>query len=73
MISEAKLSALLVAALVGVGLTMTFGAAFRDVGAALAIAVPVALILGLVMALFATDEIRKGGDKPPQKEPTKGK
>ena len=73
MISEAKLSALVVAALVGIGLTLTLGAAFRDVGAALAVSVPIALVLGLVMALFATDDIRKGGYKPPQKEPTKGK
>jgi energy-converting hydrogenase Eha subunit C len=63
---EAKVSALIVAALVGVGLTLTLSAAFRDVSAAMSISVPVALALGAVMFLMASDEIRKGGDKPPK-------
>jgi hypothetical protein len=63
---EAKLSAILVSAIVGVGLTVTLGAAFRDLGSALAISVPVALIMGVVMAAFATDEIKKGGGEPPK-------
>jgi len=64
--SEAKLSAILVSALVGVGLTLTLSTAFRDLGAALSVSVPVALVMGAVLAVFATDEIKKGGSKPPK-------
>jgi len=73
MIDEAKLSAILVSALTGVGLTLMLSAVFRSLTAALSISVPVALVMGAVLALFATDDIRKGGDKPPKKQVTKGK
>jgi hypothetical protein len=66
MMSEAKLSAILVSALTGVGLTLVLASAFRSVATALTISVPVALVMGAVLALFATDEIRKGDDKSPK-------
>ena len=69
--SEAKLSAILVALLTGIGITMTLTAAYRDLGSALAISVPVALVMGVVLAIFATDQIKKGGDKP-QKDKEQG-
>ena len=72
MISEAKLSAIIVALLTGVGITMTLTTAYRDLGSALAIAVPVALVMGAVLVIFATDEIKKGGDKQPQKDKKQG-
>ena len=64
MISEAKLSALLVAGLTGIGLTLVLAEALRSVTTALTISVPVAVVMGAVMALFATDEIKTGGDTP---------
>jgi hypothetical protein len=66
--SEAKLSAIVVALLTGIGITMTLTAAYRDLGSALAISVPVALVMGAVLAIFATDEIKKGSDKPQKDE-----
>jgi hypothetical protein len=57
--SEAKVSALIVAALAGVGLTLMLANALRDLGAALAVTVPVTLVLGAVMVLFASDGVRK--------------
>ncbi|HVY87596.1 MAG TPA: hypothetical protein VG942_01915 [Hyphomonadaceae bacterium] len=73
MISEAKLSAILVAALTGVGLTVMLTNVFRDLGTALSISLPAALIMGVVMALFATDNINKGGDKPSTRKANEGK
>lgn len=65
-IGEAKLSALLVSALTGVGLTLVLGQALRDYGYALTIAVPLTLVMGAVLFLFASDNIKKGGEKPPK-------
>ncbi len=71
-ISEAKLSALAVSALTGVGLTMFLNTALRDLGSALAISVPVTLVMGGVMTLFASDNIKKGGEKPSKNKANKG-
>ena len=67
-IGEAKLSALVVSALMGVGLTLFLAQALRDVGFALSISVPVTLVMGAVLFLFASDNIKMGGDKPPKGE-----
>jgi predicted exporter len=66
--SEAKVSALIVAALAGVGLTLMLANALRDWGAALAVTVPLTLALGGVMALFASDGARKRDNKFPKGE-----
>ena len=61
------MSALIVAALAGVGLTLMLANALRDLVAALAIAVPISLALGAVMAVFASD-----GPRPPREQSKKG-
>ncbi len=68
---EAKISALVVSALTGVGLTLFLSSALRDLGSALSISVPVALAMGGVLFLFASDTIKKGGKNPPGTEDTK--
>jgi hypothetical protein len=65
---EAKLSALFVSALTGIGLTLFLNQALRDLGTVLMITVPVTLVMGAVLFLFASDNIKKGGDKPPRGE-----
>jgi preprotein translocase subunit SecY len=65
---EAKLSALFVSALTGIGLTLFLNQALRDLGTVLMITVPVTLVMGAVLFLFASDNIKKGGDKPPKGE-----
>lgn len=65
-ISEAKLSGLVISALTGVGLTLLLNQALRDLGFALTISIPITLVMGAVMFLFASDNIKKGGDKPPK-------
>jgi preprotein translocase subunit SecY len=67
-IDEAKLSALFVSALTGIGLTLFLNQALRDLGTVLMITVPVTLVMGAVLFLFASDNIKKGGDKPPKGE-----
>jgi hypothetical protein len=71
-ISEAKLSALAVSALTGIGLTLFLNQALRDLGSALAVSVPVTLVMGGVLTLFATDNIKKDGDKPSKNKANKG-
>ncbi len=70
MIDEAKISALVVSALTGVGLTMFLNSALRDLGSALAISVPASLVMGAVQFIFASDNIKKSRDKtsPAQKD-----
>ena len=63
MISEARL---LIAALTGVGLTITLSNVFRDLGMALGISIPAALIMGGVMMLLASDNPKKSDDKSPK-------
>lgn len=65
-IGEAKLSALLVSALTGAGLTLTLNQVLRDLGFVLTITVPITLVMGAILFLFASDNIKKGGDKPPK-------
>ena len=67
-IGEAKISALLVAGLTGVALTLTLKEALRSWTTAMSISVPAAVLLGVVMFLMASDDIqKKGGDgKPPK-------
>ncbi|OYW89319.1 MAG: hypothetical protein B7Z22_00525 [Hyphomonas sp. 32-62-5] len=72
MISEAKLSAIAVSLVTGIGITLFLNQALRDLGSALAISVPVTLVMGGVMTLFASDNIKKGGEKPPKNEANKG-
>jgi hypothetical protein len=71
-IGEAKISALAVSALAGVGLTLMLNEAFRDLAFALSISVPISLVMGVTLFLFASDNIKKGGDKP-QKPNEQGK
>ena len=71
-IDEAKISALVVSALTGVGLTLFLNQALRDLSLALSISIPVTLVVGAVMFVFASDNIKKGGDKPPQDKASKG-
>ena len=67
-IDEAKLSALIISALTGIGLTLFLNQALRDLGTVLAITVPVTLVMGAVLFVFASDNIKKDGDKPPKGE-----
>ena len=71
-IGEAKINALAVSALTGVGLTLMLGQALRDVGYALTISVPVTLVMGGVLFLFANDNIKTGGSEPSSDKPSKG-
>jgi dihydrodipicolinate synthase/N-acetylneuraminate lyase len=67
-IGEAKISALVVAGLTGVALTLTLKEALRSWTTAMSIAVPAAAVLGVVMFLMASDDIKKkGGDEKPPK------
>jgi hypothetical protein len=61
-IGEAKISALVVSALTGVGLTLLLNQGFRDLGFALSIAGPVALVMAVVLFLFANDNVKKRDD-----------
>jgi preprotein translocase subunit SecY len=63
-IGEAKISALVISALTGAGLTLALNQGFRDLGFVLTITVPVTLVMGAVLFLFASDNIKKDGDKP---------
>jgi hypothetical protein len=67
-IDEAKLSALVISALTGIGLTLFLNQALRDLGTVLAITVPVTLVMGAVLFVFASDNIKEDGDKPPKGE-----
>jgi len=67
-IDEAKLSALIVSVLTGAGLTFVLNQGMHDLGATLAITGPITLVMGAVLFLFASDNIKKGGDKPPKGE-----
>ena len=71
-VGEAKISALAVAALTGVGLTLMLNQALRDLGYALSISVPITLLMGGVLFLFANDNMKKGGSESPPEKPTKG-
>jgi preprotein translocase subunit SecY len=67
-LDEATLSALVISALTGIGLTLFLNQALRDLGTVLAITVPVTLVMGAVLFVFASDNIKKDGDKPPKGE-----
>jgi len=71
-IGEAKISALVVSALTGVGLTLFMNQALRDLSLALSISIPVTLVMGAVLFVFASDNIKTDGDKPPSDETSKG-
>jgi len=71
-IDEAKLSALVISALTGIGLTLFLNQALRDLGTVLAITVPVTLVMGAVLFVFASDNIKTDGDKPPSDKTSKG-
>jgi hypothetical protein len=73
-IGEAKISALVVAGLTGLALTLTLKEALRSWTTAMSIAVPAAAVLGVVMFLMASDNIKKkGGDTtPPPKQANEG-
>jgi len=73
-IGEAKISALLVAGLTGVALTLTLKEALRSWTTAMSISVPAALVLGVAMFLMASDNIKKtGGEKKPPEQANEGK
>jgi hypothetical protein len=57
-----------ISALTGIGLTLFLNQALRDLGTVLAITVPVTLVMGAVLFVFASDNIKKDGDKPPKGE-----
>lgn len=67
-IDEAKLSALAISVLTGIGLTLMLNQALRDLGTALMITIPSTLVMGAVLFVFSSDNIKKGGDKPPKGE-----
>ena len=72
-IGEARISAIAVSILTGIGLTFMLSTALRDVGFALTISVPVTLVMGAVLFLFASDDIKKGGKEPQAKQVNEGK
>jgi len=65
-IGEAKISALVVSVLTGAGLTVMLNQALRDLGFALTITIPITLVMGALLFVFASDNIKKGGEKPPK-------
>jgi hypothetical protein len=67
-IGEARISAIAVSILTGIGLTFMLTTALRDIGFALSISAPVTLVMGAVLFLFASDDIKKGGEEPPVKQ-----
>jgi hypothetical protein len=67
-IGEARISAIAVSLLTGIGLTFMLNAGFRDLGFVLSISAPVTLVMGAVLFLFASDDIKKGGKEPPEKQ-----
>jgi hypothetical protein len=67
-IGEARMSALIVAGLTGVILTILLAQAFRSLTMALSISVPVAVVMGVAMFFMASDRVKKGGAKPPEKQ-----
>ena len=71
-IGEARISAIAVSILTGIGLTLMLNTALRDLGFALSISVPVMLVMGAVLFVFASDNIKKGGEKPPPKQANEG-
>ncbi len=71
-IGEARISAIAVSILTGIGLTFMLSSALRDISLALSISVPVTLVMGAVLFLFASDDIKKGGEKPPVKQAPEG-
>ena len=64
--SEAKISALVISVLTGVGLTLMLNQVLRDLSFALSISVPVTVVMAVVLFLVSSDNIKKGGDKPPK-------
>jgi len=72
-IDEAKLSAIVVSVLTGVGLTLFLNQALRDLGLVLTMTIPVTLLMATVLSLFASDNIRKGRDKSPPQNTSEGK
>ncbi|MFT3724391.1 MAG: hypothetical protein QM773_12470 [Hyphomonadaceae bacterium] len=67
-IGEARISAIAVSILTGIGLTLMLNSALRDLSFATSISVPVTLVMGAVLFLFASDDIKKGGREPPDKQ-----
>jgi hypothetical protein len=65
-IGEARISAIAVSILTGIGLTFMLNTALRDMGFALSISVPATLVMGAVLFVFASDNIKKGGNQPPK-------
>ena len=65
-IGEARISAIAVSILTGIGLTFMLNTALRNMGFALSISVPATLVMGAVLFVFASDNIKKGGNQPPK-------
>ena len=72
-IGEARISAIAVSILTGIGLTFMLNTALRDMGFALSISVPATLVMGAVLFVFASDNIKKGGKEPPARQVNEGK
>lgn len=72
-IGEARISAVAVSLLTGVGLTLMLNTALRDLGFALSVAVPVTLVMAGVLFLIASDNIKTGGREPQAKQDNEGK
>lgn len=72
-IDEAKLSAVIVSVLAGLGLTLFLNQALRDLGLVLSMTIPVTLVMAIALSLFASDNIRKGRDEPPSRNTSEGK
>ncbi len=72
-IGEARISAIAVSILTGIGLTFMLNTALRDMGFALSISVPATLVMGAVLFVFASDNIKKGGKEPQAKQVNEGK
>ncbi len=70
---EAKISALVVSTVTGVALTMMLAQALRDLGAALAISAPIALVMGAVLFVFANDTVKPCAGKAAPDEVKEGK
>lgn len=73
MISEAKLSALVISLLTGVGLTLMLNGALRDLSLTLSITVPITAVMAAVLMLFASDNIKKRDEKSPDNTTAEGK
>lgn len=72
MLSEARISAIVVSLLTGAGLTLVLSEALRSLAFALTFTVPITLVMAAVLALLASDNIKQSGSGRSRKTPTSG-